>query len=204
VLEELVAHSHTDALAIQRREITVLFADIEDYTALGESLPPERFAALTQEVLEALTRTVHDSGGTLDKYMGDALMAFWGAPLPVADHADRALDAALDMHRTLRELNQSLSARGLPPVRVHIGVNTGEAVVGDLGTRFRRAYTAIGDCVNLSARLQALAREQDRPLLVGAATARGSRRHRLISAGSFMLRGRVREEAIFEAEDDKQ
>ena len=203
VLEELVSHSRTDALAIQRRRITVLFADIEDYTALGESLTPETFAGLTQEVLEALTRTVHDTGGTLDKYMGDALMAFWGAPLQVADDADRALDAALEMHRTLGELNRALRARALPNVRVHIGINSGEAVVGDLGTRFRRAYTAIGDCVNLAARLQALAREQDRPVLVGEATARGARRHRLASAGSFMLRGRVHEEAIFEVENER-
>lgn len=200
VLEELIAHTRTDVLAIQRREITVLFADIEDYTALGETLAPETFAGLTQEVLEALTRTVYDTGGTLDKYMGDALMAFWGAPLPVADHADRALDAAIEMHRTLDVLNQDLRARGLPQVRVHIGINTGEAVVGDLGTRFRRAYTAIGDCVNLAARLQVLAREQDRPVLVGDATARRSSRRRLDSAGSFMLRGRVREEAIFVVE----
>jgi adenylate cyclase len=201
VLQELVAHARTDVLAIQRREVTVLFADIEDYTALGESLSPEIFAALTQEVLDVLTHRVHESGGTLDKYMGDALMALWGAPLPVADHADRALDAANGMHRALQELNRSLLARGLPQIRVHVGVNSGEAVVGDLGTRFRRAYTAIGNCVNLAARLQALAREQDRPVLVGEATARSSRRHRLVSAGSFALRGRLREEVIYELQD---
>ncbi len=149
VVNELVALASVEDLKLggERRELTVLFADVRGFTTLSEELPPEEVMTLLNDFTERCTRIVFENGGTLDKYIGDAVMAFWNAPRPAPDHADRALAAAVAMAGTGAE---ELRKRG---VRIGIGLCSGEVVVGNVGGAARKAYTAIGDVVNTASRL---------------------------------------------------
>jgi adenylate cyclase len=139
-------------------ELTVMFCDLHGFTALAENLEPLDLQARLNRLLNRLTEVIHAHGGTIDKYIGDCVMAFWGAPEPMADHARRAVEAAVELNDTLVRLSAERVARGASPVRVGIGLNTGMMYVGDMGSDLRRAYTVIGDAVNLAARLQELSR----------------------------------------------
>lgn len=188
-----------DVLKAARKTITVLFVDVRGYTAMAEEIEPEKLADFTQWVLGALTMEVHRSGGTLDKYMGDALMAFWGAPLDQPDHADRALDCAIGMQRAMAQLNIDLPRRypNMAPIKICIGINSGEAVVGELGTAQRSAFTAIGDTVNLASRLQDHAKTTQHETLIGSGTALLVTRHPLVLYEFAAMRGRRKSDAIF-------
>nr|WP_274389439.1 adenylate/guanylate cyclase domain-containing protein [Paraburkholderia tagetis] len=198
VLSHIMRRSDQDALKPQRRQITVLFADIEGYTMLAEQMPPEQLVAMTEVVLTRLTQCVYDTEGTLDKYMGDALMAFWGAPLEQPDHARRALDCAQAMLREVAAINRDAVA--LPhgrALRVRIGVNSGSAMVGELGSASRQSYTVIGDAVNVASRLQEYARTASTDLLVGQETARLTAGYPLRMISEVTLRGRGAPERLF-------
>ena len=188
-----------DPLTAARKTLTVLFVDIEGYTTMAEEMPPEQLADITQRILSDLTDKVHQAEGTLDKYMGDALMAFWGAPIEQPDHADRALDCAAAMLNGLGNLNAQLRQDypSIPSIHVRIGINSGEAVVGELGTPRRRAYTAIGDSVNIASRLQEYAKQIQRELLVGETTATLATRHKLTAIATATLRGRSSSDTIY-------
>jgi len=140
----------------ERRAITVLFSDIRGFTTLSERLPPEQLGEMLNQYLEAMTDVVFDHGGLLDKYIGDAVMAFWGSPVAVPDHAQRCCNAALDMLAELRRLNARWEEAGLPHFEIRIGINSGDAVVGNFGSSRRFSYTAVGDDVNLASRLEHL------------------------------------------------
>lgn len=198
VLHQIVRHHGLSVIKPERRLISVLFVDIEGYTRLAEQIPPERLVAMTETILTRLTRCVYDTEGTLDKYMGDALMAFWGAPLEQKDHADRALDCARTMLRELDAMNRKaeLLFEGRT-IRVRIGVNSGSAVVGELGSTLRQSYTAIGDAINVASRLQEHAKVVATDLLIGQETARLSTRHKLQLFAQATLRGRVAPELLY-------
>ncbi len=153
----------------QKRQITVMFADIEGFTQLSRELPTDQLARLTRDVLSLLTEQVHHFEGTLDKYIGDAVMALWNAPLDQPDHADRAMQCALSMVQALEKWNRAHPE--WPDIRIHIAINTGEAMVGDLGTSLRHTYTAIGHTVNQADRLLDCARDTGREVVVSAQTA---------------------------------
>ncbi|WP_222428727.1 CHASE2 domain-containing protein [Denitratisoma sp. DHT3] len=197
VLDELLKSGLRDPMAPTQLQVTTLIADMENYTALVEGLPLEESVILTRGFLDCLTRPVLTHQGTLDKYTGDGLVAFWGAPLPRTDHADQALDAALGIVEEVRRFNVRRLSQGRTPVRVRIGVESGSAVAGDLGTPFRSVYTAVGDSVNVAARLQELARDYPCDIIVGMGTAALTRRHRLRPLGVVTLRGRAQEETLF-------
>jgi len=189
VLDELLRRNLKHSLEPNLCEVTVLVADMENYTATTSSLSLQDAATLTKSFLACLTRPVLSGSGTLDKYTGDGLVAFWGAPLPYADQADRAVSAALDILHGVDALNAERMAAGFAPVRVRIGIESGPALVGDLGTDFRSTYTAVGDCINFASRLEAAARDLPSPLAIGP-TANGQlRKHRTVSLGSIALRG---------------
>lgn len=152
-------------------ELTVLFTDVRGFTTFSEQLTPPDLAALMNRYFSVMTEIVRHHRGTLDKYVGDALMAFWGAPLDDPAHAEHAVRAALEMQAALVDLNREFAQRGWPPIRITIGINTGHMVVGDMGSRHRRAYTVLGDAVNVAARLQELSGKLDCPVVVGEATA---------------------------------
>ena len=154
-----------------RNEIlTVLFADIRGFTAIAERLDPKTLAALLNEFLTSMSLVVRSHRGTLDKYVGDAIMAFWGAPVADPQHARQAVAAALAMQGELTRLNERFAKRGWPEVQIGIGINTGAMNVGDMGSKLRKAYTVIGDAVNVAARLEGLTRQYGIGILVGQST----------------------------------
>lgn len=167
VLRQLVRQGLGTTLQPTRRHITVLVADMVGYTRITAQSSLEDSAQLTREFLEVITSPVLESQGTLDRYTGDGLIAFWGAPLPVDDHAQRALRAAEDMLVQLQAFNRRRAEAGQPPVAMRVGIESGEAVVGDLGSSKRGVYTAVGTCINLASRLQEMARDLGEPLVVG-------------------------------------
>lgn len=140
----------------EKRELTVMFTDIRGFTSISEALDPEVLVEFLNEYLGAMTDIVFVHGGLLDKYIGDAVMALWGAPLPMHDHAVRACQTALDMMDKLQDLRTAWEQKGLPPLDIGVGINTGPMVVGNMGSSRRFNYTVMGDHVNLSSRLEGL------------------------------------------------
>lgn len=189
VLDEIIRLDLQYSLEPTLRDITVLIADMEGYTRATSSLSLDNAATLTKDFLECLTRPVLAWRGTLDKYTGDGLVAFWGAPLPCPDQADRAVSAALDILAEVDALNARRRQDGRPPVQVRIGIESGPALVGDLGTPFRSTYTAVGDCINFASRLEAAAQDLPTQLVIGSAANSQLARHRTNSLGHITLRG---------------
>jgi len=156
VVNELVSNPEKAKLGGDRRELTVFFSDIANFTTISEQYhtKPEGLVTLLNEFLDEMTRIVLKYEGTLDKYEGDAIMAFWGAPIPQKDHALRTCFAALDMQKRLEILRPKWIKEGKPPLTVRMGINTGIVIVGNMGGKDRFDYTVIGDSVNLSSRLE--------------------------------------------------
>ncbi|MDC7713638.1 adenylate/guanylate cyclase domain-containing protein [Vogesella sp. LYT5W] len=154
----------------ERREMTVLFSDVRNFTRISEGMAPEALAAMMNAYLSAQTRHVQQTQGTIDKYIGDAIMAFWGAPLADPDHAQHAVHSAMTMVETLTGLNAEFSRRGWPQLSIGIGLNSGPMTVGNMGSDFRRAYTVLGDEVNQAARLEGLTKQYGVPILCGERT----------------------------------
>jgi adenylate cyclase len=149
----------------ERKEMTFLFTDIMGFTPVSEAFKknddPEGLVELINTYLDSMTKIILANGGTIDKYMGDCIMAFWNAPLDCPDHADRAVRSAIQIRRKTEELNEEFKDLELPPINVGTGVNTGTCIVGNMGSETRFDYSVIGDAVNLAARLEATAGRND-------------------------------------------
>jgi adenylate cyclase len=152
------------------RELTVMFCDMRGFTQLSEGLEPEAVQALLNQLFSRLTVCIRRHQGTIDKYIGDCVMAFWGAPVALPDHATLAVRAAQDMVAEVARFNQERQAQGLPSISIGIGLNTGLMRVGDMGSDLRRSYTVIGDAVNLASRLEGLSRLYGVSVIAGEAT----------------------------------
>jgi adenylate cyclase len=170
LVEEMSRGGGHYGFAGESRELSVLFADIRNFTALSETLSAEALKALLNRFFTPMTRIIFDRRGTIDKYVGDMIMAFWGAPVRDPGHAGHALAAALDMLRAVEDLRAEFIREGLPPIAIGIGINSGVMNVGDMGSQYRRAYTVIGDSVNLASRLEGLTRFYGVNLVVGPRT----------------------------------
>ncbi|MES2152646.1 MAG: adenylate/guanylate cyclase domain-containing protein [Pseudomonadota bacterium] len=203
VVDELLRSDLKDPLKPTQRDVTTLIADMEGYTTHVESLPVQEAADLTRDFLDCLTGPVLAHQGTLDKYTGDGLVAFWGAPLPIADHADLALDAAQEIVRRVHQMSAERIAAGKLPLRVRIGIDSGQAMAGDFGTSFRSIYTAVGDSVNTASRLEQAARDFPHDVIVGAGTVERARRHRFQLLGERLLRGKERPTTLFTFEESQ-
>ncbi|MES9956212.1 MAG: adenylate/guanylate cyclase domain-containing protein [Sedimenticola sp.] len=155
-----------------RREMTVLFADICNFTDMSEKLTPQQLTRLLNIYLTAMTEIIFRQQGTVDKYVGDMIMAFWGAPLKDDEHAVHAIETALAMQEGLKALRPSLEAAGLPLFEIGIGINSGVMNVGNMGSSYRKAYTVLGDAVNLGSRIEALTRFYGTAVMVGEQTHR--------------------------------
>jgi len=197
VVEQLLRSEELDPLRPRRCDVTTLVADMEGYTTQVETLPVEEAARLTRDFLDCLTGEVIAHQGTLDKYTGDGMMAFWGAPLPLEQHADLALDAAHKMTQRVAALSAARVREGFLPLRVRIGIESGAAMAGDFGTSFRSIYTAVGDSVNTAARLEQVARDFSHDIIIGPGTIDRSRRHRFLSLGERLLRGKERATPLY-------
>ena len=207
---ELVARLTRDPAALklggEQRMLTILFCDVRGFTGIAESMrdDPERLTELVMRLLDPLSEAVLAAGGTIDKYIGDCVMAFWNAPLDDPDHARHAVECALAMLQAVDRLNGELAAEaarsGSPALRlaIGIGVNTGTCVVGNMGSRRRFEYTALGDAVNLASRLEAVSKDYGTPLVVGAAThARLGGEFFTLELDRMAVRGRSAREPIF-------
>jgi adenylate cyclase len=158
------------SMQAQNRVLTVMFCDMRNFTQVSELLPPHSVRALMNTFFSAMTLPLRQNRGTLDKYIGDAIMAFWGAPLQDETHAANAVRTALAMLVRLKTLNMELKTRNLPEIGLSIGLNTGLVCVGDMGSNIRRSYTVMGDPVNLSSRIEGLTRHYGLDLLITQAT----------------------------------
>ena len=152
--------------------LTILFSDIRGFTSIAETMEPRVLAQYINDYLTSMSLIIRAHGGTLDKYIGDAIMAFWGAPVDDLEHASHAVAAAQEMRAELANLNARFQGQGLPAIDIGIGINTGPVRVGDMGSRLRRAYTVMGDAVNLASRLEGLTRRYGVGVIVGDETRR--------------------------------
>ena len=182
----------------EARELTVLFADIKNFTAISEQME----AGLLMELLNAyflvVTDILHRHGATLDKYMGDGVMAFWGASSSQPDHAQRAVVSAIDIQKALVDLRREFRAKGWPEITVGIGINTGVMQVGYLGSRLRLSYTVIGDAINLAFRLERLTRNYDAPIIVSESTRRAFPEMSFRELGLVEIKGKPDATRIYE------
>ncbi|TAN52196.1 MAG: adenylate/guanylate cyclase domain-containing protein [Methylococcaceae bacterium] len=159
LVEEMSLQESDFGVGGENREMTVLFSDVRGFTTISEGLAPNELSQLMNQFLTPLTRVIHNHKGTIDKYMGDAIMAFWGAPLRDERHGLHAIQAGLDMLRALKGIQADFKERGWPPIKIGVGMNTGVMSVGNMGSEFRMAYTVLGDAVNLGSRLEGLTKQ---------------------------------------------
>ena len=158
LVDEMVKNPDSYSMMATTRELTVMFCDMRGFTNMSETMEPTQLQALLNTVFSRLTDVIRHNRGTIDKYMGDCVMAFWGAPVDTPDHANLAVKTALEMTKAVQQLNVEHRAAGLPEIGIGIGVNTGKMCVGDMGSALRRSYTVIGDAVNLGSRLEGLSK----------------------------------------------
>ncbi|MEZ0246926.1 MAG: CHASE2 domain-containing protein [Methylophilaceae bacterium] len=170
LVDEMAKDPEAFSLEGESREMTVLFSDVRGFTNISEGLDPKQLTQLMNEYLTPMTHVIHQHRGTIDKYMGDAIMAFWGAPLHDEQHARHALQTALGMLESLSVLQEQFRAKGWPTINIGIGLNTGPMTVGNMGSEFRMAYTVMGDAVNLGSRLEGLTKEYGVKIIVSEFT----------------------------------
>jgi adenylate cyclase len=177
VVAEIVRHKDDSTLAASRRRTTVLFSDIRGFTSMSEKMPPEDVVTFLREYLTVMTEAVFKHGGTVDKYIGDAIMALYNVPLEAPDHALRAVRTALEFQERVRPLAERFAARHGGRLACGVGIHTGDAVVGTIGSEQRLEYTAIGDTINLGSRLEGLTKEFSVPIIISEATYAEVREH---------------------------
>jgi adenylate cyclase len=198
VVAALIRDPSRLALGGEKREITVLFCDIRGFTSWSEKLAPEELVPLLNEYLSALTEVILAEDGVLDKYIGDAIMAFWGAPLDQPDHALRALNAARKMVERLDALNSDWASRGIAPLKNGVGIATGMAVVGNIGSLKRLDYTVIGDTVNTASRLESATKELGAGIVFSETTAEKAKAMLPIKPlGEIMVKGKEKPVKVY-------
>ena len=199
VVKQMLENPESFKLGGSSQDITILFADIRGFTRISEHAPPEKIVSLLNRYFSAMTEIIFAHGGTLDKYLGDGLMALFGAPTATPDDASNALNAAVAMQRRLMGINRELRDEGLPEIGVGMGLHTGEAIVGYIGSDRRSEYTAIGDTVNTSSRLESNARGGE--ILISDATAKAAHsRYKLKPREAIMVKNRQQPVNLWEVD----
>ncbi len=192
VVSEILKDPGRVKLGGEEKEITIFFSDIRSFTTWSEQTTPKKLVSILNRYFTAMSEEVLNNGGVLDKYIGDAIMAFWGAPIGDPEQADKAITASLSMLEKLKKLNVELKAEGEPEIKIGIGLFTGPAVVGNVGSEKRFNYTAIGDTVNVGSRLEGLTKEYNVQLVIGETTknrAKGSYNFKFLASAA--VKGRV-------------
>jgi adenylate cyclase len=172
LVDEMVKDPDSYSMKATSKELTVMFCDMRGFTRMSEKMEPTRLQELLNSVFSRLTDLIRSNRGTIDKYMGDCVMAFWGAPVDIPNHASMAVKTALEMANAVRKLNEEHRAKGIPEIGIGIGLNTGTMCVGDMGSHVRRSYTVIGDSVNLGSRLEGLSKTYGVDIVVSETTRR--------------------------------
>ncbi len=198
LVDEMNKKPEEFGVGAEAREMTVLFSDIRDFTSHSEAMQPQHLARLLNLYLSEMTAIIHRRRGTIDKYIGDAIMAFWGAPLPDEKHARHAIEAALSMTELLPQLNDKFSKQGWPELRIGIGLSSGQMAVGNMGSDFRMAYTVMGDTVNLGARLEGLTKIYDVPIIVCDTTANSAPEFVFRELDRVRVKGKLQPVRIFQ------
>ena len=182
----------------QSREMTVLFSDIRGFTDFSEKLPPTELAEVLNHYLSTMTEIVQKNKGTIDKYIGDAVMAFWNAPLDMPNHAEAAVQTALDMQAALPTLNEEFAKRNWPHVKIGVGVNSGRMSVGNMGSTFRMSYTVMGDAVNLGSRLEGITKQYGVGILATETTVAADNVHAFMKVDVVRVKGKEQPVAIYQ------
>jgi adenylate cyclase len=182
----------------ESRQMTVLFSDVRNFTSISEGLTAEGLKDMMNAYLTQMTEVIQERRGTIDKYIGDAIMAFWGAPIANPDHVKDGLEAALEMQKHIRDLDPTFIKRGWPVLHIGVGLNCGEMSVGDMGSKFRRAYTVLGDSVNLASRLEGLTKEYGAAILVSENVVNAVPSYLYREVDKVQVKGRAEGVAIFE------
>lgn len=199
VYDQLVANPSLAALGGARRHMTVLFSDIRGFTTMSEKGSPEDVVAQLNELFTRMVAVVFEHRGTVDKFVGDMIMALYGAPLDDDEHAEHAVQTALAMIETLNQMNREWAAAGKPQLDIGIGINTGEMIAGNVGSESIMSYTVIGDAVNLGARLESLNKEYGTRIIISEATRRRLKgRYDMHPLGDVVVKGKTEPVAIFE------
>jgi adenylate cyclase len=170
LVDEMVKDPASYTMAAASKELTVLFCDMRGFTKMSETMEPTKLQELLNSVFSRLTDQIRSNRGTIDKYMGDCVMAFWGAPVDIPNHAHMAVKASMEMANAVRKVNEEHRAKGIPEIGIGIGLNTGTMCVGDMGSHIRQAYTVIGDAVNLGSRLEGLSKIYGVDIVVSEST----------------------------------
>lgn len=202
VLNELIAAPEKLSLGGEVKDVTIIFTDLANFTTISESMDVEQVAALLQEHLTRMSNIILQHGGTLDKYIGDAIMAFWGAPIADDKQAGKALAAAIAMQQECARMRTELVSKGLPAIHMRIGLHSGKAIVGNMGSAFLFDYTCLGDNVNLAARLEGLNKYYNTELLLSESTrSHLSQSVGLILADKVVVKGKTQAIAIYTTTD---
>jgi adenylate cyclase len=172
LVDEMVKDPDSYSMQATNKELTVMFCDMRGFTKMSEKMEPTQLQGLLNDVFSRLTSIIRGNRGTIDKYMGDCVMAFWGAPVDSSDHAHMAVKSAMEMSNAVRRINEEHRAKGIPEIGIGIGLNTGSMCVGDMGSDIRRSYTVIGDAVNLGSRLEGLSKAYGVDIVVSESTRR--------------------------------
>jgi adenylate cyclase len=204
VMEEILETGGELSLKGSRKKVTVLFSDIRNFTTFAEGHTPEEVVGLLNEYFEAMIDVIFRNKGTLDKFMGDGLMVLFGAPLPDSDQELNAVRAAVEMQRELSRLSKEWTRNGESAVKIGIGIHTGQAIVGNIGSSRRMEYTAIGDTVNLASRLESTTKTLGVSILVSESTYQAAREgFPFVERGSVTVKGRHQPVAVYSVDADE-
>ncbi len=198
LVDEMVKNAANYSMKATTKELTVMFCDMRGFTQMSETMAPTQLQELLNTVFSRLTDQIRVNRGTIDKYMGDCVMAFWGAPVNTPDHANLAVKTALEMVHAIRKFNEEQRSKGLPDIGVGIGLNTGTMCVGDMGSDMRRSYTVIGDAVNLGARLEGLSKIYGADIVASGSTRQLSNGFAWQELDKVRVKGKGEAVAIFE------
>lgn len=196
-LADALVFNDSNQLRGEFKEITIMFCDIQSFTRLSEKVDPEELVLILNHYFSELSAVLQRHGATIDKYIGDSIMAFWNAPACQAEHADQAIDAAYQMRFALARLNRKLTRSNLPPLSIGIAIHTGKAAVGLMGSSQRLSYTAVGEAVNLCARLEALTRNYNTNLLISNTTRLAAGRYDFKYLDRVIIRGSCQSMSVY-------
>jgi adenylate cyclase len=197
LVDEMLQDPNNHTMKATNKDMTVMFCDLRGFTQLAENMEPTQLQHLLNNVFSRLTQVIISRRGTIDKYMGDCVMAFWGAPVSMSNHAELAVQAALDIAQVVAQINSEHRIKGLPEVKLGIGINTGMMCVGDMGSFMRRSYTVVGDAVNIASRLESLTKHYAVDVLVGVSTKMRASQFDWLSVDTVQLAGKTNTLALY-------